>query len=284
MQKLIENPQENLAKNVWEKYQATSYAKKPYSLTYIEFNHLAGFFLKLCQEQNLDYQAFDFSNIIDFKCNYEENKSAIAETIGTPAQNESEKEAYNKLKDYLTEEQLAKYTTEEKSIIEEIQQKNQNLTKQFNRIDKKMEAQENQGLDPQQIREEIKQIHADQAAILNRIEGLPNLDQQITALLQSNNFKDLGIALEPIKNIPQAEKHVNPKTPFKLSKLTAWFKTKQVKPLDALAGAFTLIIWLAASAWIIQAFTVTYACVIGLAVFWLFFIVAFRLMIGGIID
>ena len=135
------------------------------------------------------------------------------------------------------------------------------------------------------LKEDIKK---QEKLTINKLESLANLPEMVQALKQSVSFEALGEALSPLTKYEDTqktkEKPINTKTPFKISKLTAWFKTKQVKALDALAGAFTLIIWLATSAWIIQAFTVTYACVIGLAVFWLFFIVAFRLMIGGILD
>jgi hypothetical protein len=135
------------------------------------------------------------------------------------------------------------------------------------------------------LKEDIKK---QEKLAINKLESLANLPEIVEALRQSNSFKALGEALSPLTIYEDTqrtkEKPSNPKTPFKLYRLAAWFKSKQIKPLDALAGVFTLIIWLATSAWIIQTFTLTYACMIGVAVFWLFFIVTFRLMIGGILD
>ena len=74
---------------------------------------------------------------------------------------------------------------------------------------------------------------------------------------------------------------ITPKTQYKIP---AWIKPHHIHPLDAFAGAMTFIIWLAATGWIIQSFHLGYGTIIGLAVFWLFFIVAFRLMIGGLLD
>jgi hypothetical protein len=54
--------------------------------------------------------------------------------------------------------------------------------------------------------------------------------------------------------------------------------------LDFFAGAVTFIIWLAATAWIWQSIHFSWGLLIGLAVFWLAFVVVFRLMIGGILD
>jgi len=147
-----------------------------------------------------------------------------------------------------------------------------------------------QDLDPEALGHELEEMNRVQTLIYARLEQLPNLDKQITALLKSENFKDLGRAIQPIKSTikePETEP-AKPKTPVKLSGLSAkfstWLKSKRVKPLDALAGLFTTGIWLAASGWIIQSFHLTYATSIGLGVFWLCYIVVFRLVIGGILD
>jgi len=81
---------------------------------------------------------------------------------------------------------------------------------------------------------------------------------------------------------PNCGAAVKPKTQYKIPD---WIKPKHsIHFLDAFAGVVTFIIWLAATGWIIQSFHLTYGTLIGLAVFWLFFVVAFRLMIGGILD
>ena len=116
-----------------------------------------------------------------------------------------------------------------------------------------------------------------------RLNQLPNLEQQISALLQSPKFKDLGNALKPLKPVVEKQPEEQPK-PHKSFSLRAWLKTKQLKALDLFAGSVTFIIWLAISGWILQSFQVSYPSIIGLSVFWLFFIVVFRLMIGGLLD
>ena len=54
--------------------------------------------------------------------------------------------------------------------------------------------------------------------------------------------------------------------------------------LDLVAGAFVTVIWFAASGWILQSFILSWGLVIELAMFWVFWIIVFRLMIGGILD
>jgi hypothetical protein len=236
----------------------------------------------MCREQERDYREYDFYTMVDSNLNYYENLAELDNQLGQ-SETVKEKEAANKLKDYLTEEQLNEYSATEKNVIEEVQTTNKTLQKKIGQITKKLEAQQNQQIDPEQLKHELEEMTRVQTLIYAKLEQLPNLDQQISALLQSSRFQDLGRALQPIKPSIKEPSPEKPNKP-KLSGLSVWLKRKQIKLLDAFAGAVTSVIWLAVSGWVIQAFGLTYLSVIGLAVFWLGFIVVFRLMIGGILD
>jgi hypothetical protein len=188
---------------------------------------------------------------------------------------------------------------------------------------RKLKAQENETLNAQAIKEEIQQISQNQAAILNKIEQVPNLPALVEALQKSQNFQAIGNALSPIatppktnlynpdKNKPSIDCYRNKQKPSycqycgkqldtQTNPLNCWNcgapinpetpapkqpKPKQkIKPLDAFAGGIVFIIWLAVSYAILTNGEITAWTIIGLAVFWLFFTVAFRLVIGGILD
>lgn len=88
---------------------------------------------------------------------------------------------------------------------------------------------------------------------------------------------------------PNTTKCSNCGAPIKEAKTLKWLPEclvpkRKIKILDYTAGIITLIIWLVSTAWITQSYPITYALIIILAVFWLGFIVVFRLMIGGILD
>jgi hypothetical protein len=281
---LGENPKEVLTNIVWEKWELAGYTKQPYALTWLEISHLANFFLKICREKNIDYQSYDFSTIIDYKLNYEENKSTIVETIGEPEAIE-EKEAANKLRDYFTEDQLKEYSNKERSIIEEIQTDHQNLNKKLNQITKTLKSQETQ-IDPEELKHELEEMNHVQTLIYARLEQLPNLDQQLTALLKSDKFKDLGKAIQPIRpNITEPKEPTIEKQPKpKISDLASWFKKKHIKFLDAFAGFCTTVIWLGASYGIMQSYGLSWVSAIGLGIFWIFYVIAIRVLTGGLLD
>jgi rRNA maturation endonuclease Nob1 len=59
---------------------------------------------------------------------------------------------------------------------------------------------------------------------------------------------------------------------------------EKIHPLDAFAGLMVAVIWLAASGWILSSYALSWGLIIFFAVFWLVFVVVFRLVIGGILD
>lgn len=267
---LSENVSDTLTNRVWDEWKNTGIRTE---LTWLELHRLAERFLKICREQEHDYREFDFYTLIDSNLNYYENVSLLDEAISQP-QSEVEKEAASKLKDYLTEEKLKEYSTQEKTVIDEIASKNQTLDKRIKQIAK---AQESQVLDTEEIKKEIQQVKTD---IISELSKIPDLREQVEALMKSKTFNQLGLALKPMT----ATQPPQPK-PKRQITFPSWLKPKKpIKLLDALAGAFTTAIWCAATGWITQSFQLSYGLVIGLGVFWLGFIVVFRLMIGGILD
>jgi Mg2+ and Co2+ transporter CorA len=274
---LSENQADKLTDKLWERWQKDGIHSR--RMTYLEVHNLAEYFLKVCKQQEKDYQEFDFYTLIDSNLNFYENRAEINNQLDQPAT--SGKEHLEKLKDYLTDEQIKEYTTEDRTVIEQLQQKSQTAEKQLKQIRKAQEAQQETQLDTNQIKEQIREIQNTQDRIMSKLENLPNLDQQIEALLKSKNFKDLGTALKPFtENKP--EKPPKPKRRFSFP---AWLKPKQqIKPLDAFAGAMGTLIYLAASGWILSSFSVSWGLIAGLSGLWLSFVVVFRLVVGGILD
>ena len=278
---LCESVPDTLTNRVWDAWKNTGIHSR--FMSWLELHKIAEHFLKLCKEQERDYREFDFYTLVDSNLNYYENKAEIENELGQSKDN-TEKEAANKLKDYLTEDNLKEYSDKERSVIEELQQDRQKLNSKLSQLIKK---QENQTIDPEALKHEIEEMNRIQTLIYAKLEQLPNLESQISALLQSEKFKDLGKALQPIKpNVKEKEKETNLEKPGKpkLSGLCAWVKKKQIKLLDALAGVITTVSWIAVTGYIVQIFGLSWALAIGLSVFWLFYIVVFRLMIGGLLD
>jgi hypothetical protein len=260
---LMENVSESLTKNLWQLWKTNHIETK---MTWLEVQKLAQQFIKMCQEAQVDHQAIDFINTIDSKLNYHENLSSLDNEVYRFANPQSALDAMGE--DYKTAEEL-------KEKIGTAETKNANLKRKIT-IQK-----ENQIFDNQEIKDEIKKVQDQQSRIITALSNLPNLEQQIKALQESSSFKDLGKTLSPIiETIP--EKPVKPKRHYSLPK---WLKPNQeVKLLDAFAGALVFVLWVAATGWMLSSFGFSWGFVAGLAVFWLVFIVAFRVIIGGILD
>lgn len=311
---LADNPQETLTGKVWETWKGRGLTDRPSSLTWLEVSNLTRFFLSTCREKGLDWQSFDYRNILDPTLNYYENQSAIAEALGGPLSEEDEAS----YKDY-----MAKLAVEaEQTIQNEDQLSEKNM--QLERQNKKLKAKEMESLNSEQIKTEISQINENQAAMLNKLEQLPYLSAQIKALQQSQNFKDLGNALSPVttKLVKTVTNDGDPSKPLHYTnhgtgleycpfcgvkidadtiqcwnckahltdrkldlKIPKFLKPKKpIKPLDAFAGSMVFIIWLAATGWILQSYALDFILAIEIAVFWIVFVVAFRVVAGGILD
>jgi len=78
-------------------------------------------------------------------------------------------------------------------------------------------------IDPERLKQELEDMERARTLVFARLEQLPNLDQQIPALLKSAIFNDLGQALQPIKPNITEPTPVKPLKP-KLSNLTSWQK------------------------------------------------------------
>jgi ribosomal protein L40E len=66
--------------------------------------------------------------------------------------------------------------------------------------------------------------------------------------------------------------------------IPAWIKPHQMKPLDFFAGAVVFVMWIAATMLIINSFGLGPWTIIGLGIFWLVFVVVYRVVAGGILD
>lgn len=73
--------------------------------------------------------------------------------------------------------------------------------------------------------------------------------------------------------------------PKPLLKIPEFLKLKTpIKILDAFAGLMVFVVWVAASGWILNSFSLSWGLVVGLAIFWIMFIVVYRVVVGGILD
>lgn len=311
---LSEDPIKILADQAWQRCQDSR------MVTYIEVQNLTNYFLKMCREQNRDRREFDFPNLIDGKLNYYENRAILENELGG-LESEAETKASNVLKDYLTKEQLSEYTPQERSVIDEVQQKNSNIEKRINK-------QEKQAMD---IAEAVKEVREMTDLIMANVEKIPDIEKKIEALQQTPSFKDLGDALSPITIATKQEKTwpiskqvraiptEPPNTPpvsfssdskpkyckhcgsqIEENAVKCWncgapvnkigwlpeclIPKHKISLLDYFAGAITTILWMAITGWILTAYSLSFVLAAELAVFWLVFIVVFQLMVGGLLD
>jgi hypothetical protein len=72
--------------------------------------------------------------------------------------------------------------------------------------------------------------------------------------------------------------------PRPASIIPEWVKPHQMKPLDFFAGAIVFVMWIAATLLIINSFGLGLWSIIGLGIFWIIFIVVYRVVAGGILD
>jgi hypothetical protein len=275
--KLSEDMSRTLTDNVLEYWKRDGIKSR--FLGWIEIHHLAEHFLKICREQNRDPREFDFYSMLDSTLYYEENRAQIDNILGG-LESEKENSVVNKLKDYLTEEELKAYTPQQKTVIEETESKTRNLEKKLKQITKKMDEQT---FDPDALRKELDEMQRVQTQIYARLEQIPNLNQLILALEKSENFRSIGDAIRPITaNLPpQQQPQPKPKNHFTLS---GWLKTKHIPLLDLFAACVVTIMFVGASYGIIGWLSFTCWGIIGLSALWLTYVVVVRLVAGGILN
>lgn len=166
------------------------------------------------------------------------------------------------------------------------------------------DAQEREKLDGEKI-EQLKKIAGNlYDVIIAKLEAIPDLDKKIEALQQSTSFQDIGDALSPIqiarrkgetqplctqvKAITKSEKREKQKTITnsvnRIINLLPSGNSQKIGLLDGFGGFLVFAIWVAMSGWVLSSFGLSWGSVVALAVFWLFFIVAFRVIIGGILS
>mgnify|MGYP001321687603 CR=1 FL=1 len=283
MTQICEDPKRTLTDKVYNQWKEAGYTTKPYALTWMEVNNLSGSYLKLCEEKGIDPREFDFLNVIDHRFNYEENKSVIFETVNGNPQGPSDKEQFEKLKDYLSEEQLKEYSMKEKNVIEGIENTNKSLVKKVSLLSKKMETQQ---IDPDALRKELDDIQEVQSQIYARLENIPNLSQLIVALEKSQSFKKVGEAIRPITpNLPEAKPI--PPIPQKKKRRSIWSlfnKSEEIEFLDKLAIGFTTLVYSGLTYGAFTSWGINWQVAVGMAVFWCFYPVAIRVVAGGALD
>lgn len=61
-------------------------------------------------------------------------------------------------------------------------------------------------------------------------------------------------------------------------------KPKKFSPLDWFAGSMIFTVWVAATGWALTSYALSWGLIAGLAIFWIFFVVTFRFVVGGILN
>lgn len=96
MQTLInKDASEELTNRLWTHWKNNG--TNPRGKTWLEIKKLSDHFLKLCRDQERDYQEYDFLTLVDSSLNYYENFAEIENQLG--ASTISDKEYYAKLMD-----------------------------------------------------------------------------------------------------------------------------------------------------------------------------------------
>lgn len=267
-------------------------------LTWVETHQLTEHFLKACRTQGVDYKEHDLYTLLDSNLNYYENRAAIDDALGF---NEPDEKAMNdKLRDYFTEEQLAEYTTEEKDVIDQLEhdtentrkklntvlkaqektkQESEDLKQEINRIKSKLDSQQYD--DIKRVEEEYKKLEKVYDNTIVKLQGILDLEQKVDAMLKSKNFQDVGRALKPFCNAqPKMEPDTEPTMPIQ----------KPTKPkrrlhiLDLFAASMVTLIYLGITAGVFSTWQITWSTIIGVAVLWITYVVAVRVVAGGVLD
>jgi hypothetical protein len=275
---LSEDQTKILAERVWKTWDSNG-LKSRY-MEYLDVYNLAKYFLKICREQKRDSREFDFPNLIDITLRFEENRAMIENELGG-LNSEIEKEASNKLKDYLTEEKLQEYSVKDKSVIEELQTSNQNLNKKINQVVKQYKAHETQTLDAEELRKEIEKYNENLTLMNARLEQIPNLAQLVAALKASENFKPVGKAIEPIlKTIPEP----TPQPKKEVKKQSFWHPKQQIALLDLFAALCVTLMFVGFSYGLVNWIGLTWGLIVWLPILWISYVVVVRLVVGGILN
>jgi hypothetical protein len=274
---LCEDKTKTLTDQVWGQWQQKGIDSR--YLTYIELKHLTEYFLKICTQQNRDPREYDFYTLVDSNLNYYENRAEIENEL-TGLNSEAETKAANILKDYLTEDELKAYTPQQKNIIEDIETQNKILTKKVGQLTKKMETQQ---IDPEALKQELDDIQNKMTLMYARFEQIPNLNQLVVALEKSQNFKQVGQAIRPITKFPETKPVDNP-APKKKRGFWNLISKEEIGFLDKLAITCTTLLWGGLTYGAFTSWGFTWQVLVGMALFWVFYPVAIRIVAGGILD
>jgi hypothetical protein len=73
-------------------------------------------------------------------------------------------------------------------------------------------------------------------------------------------------------------------TPHQKTVMPEWIKPHHMHPLDFFAGAAVFVIWIAATLLMINSYGLGLWTIIGLGIFWIIFVIVYRVVAGGILD
>jgi hypothetical protein len=144
MLKLCDNPVDTLTQGVWDGWKTNGVKTK---LTWLEVHKIAEHFLKICRDQDQDYQAHDFSMIVDSNLNYYENLSEIENTLNGTTEAIEEQEALGELNDKLQDDYGITVTKSLKPTTE-LEQKNKELAATNRRLEAMLRNAEEQAKKP----------------------------------------------------------------------------------------------------------------------------------------
>jgi len=126
---------ENFLKRVWEKHKDNA------NFTFLEFQNLYNFLLKMCNELGIDYQTFDFEHEIDYSLTYNENKALLEQKLISCIYPNSEPKELEELEYYKKELEKLRNKKEIK-VIEKLERKIGSWQEKFKEFEQKLNNKE----------------------------------------------------------------------------------------------------------------------------------------------
>lgn len=292
---LNENVVDNLTNQITERWKHDGIHTR---LTWMEIKRLTEHFLKACREKQVDHKEYDLYTILDSNLNYYENRATIDDQLGFNEVNE--KAASDKLKDYLTEEELKSYTSQERNTIDQLEtdteatrkklnivlkaqenhkQEAETIKQEIDRIKNKLDSQQYD--DIRRVEEEYKKLEKVYDNVIVKLTGVLDLEKKVDAMLKSQSFQDVGKALKPfVDSQPKVIPDPIEPVPLKPKKK----KLQHFHPIDGFITAALTIIWLATTYGVLASFSFSCWVIVGLSGLWITYAVLVSLIVGDTLN
>jgi hypothetical protein len=138
-------------------------------------------------------------------------------------------------------------------------------------------------INSEDLQQEIDDMQKIQTQIYARLEQIPNLEQLIIALEKSQNFKQIAQAIRPITKFPETKPADTP-APKKKRGFWNLISKEEIGFLDKLAITCTTLLWGGLTYGAFTSWGYTWQVLVGMALFWVFYPVAIRIVAGGTLD